>query len=280
MRAALPVLLALAACRGEPGVLPDVSDAWPDAEPYDVQEPIRFTEEPYADLPGDGDGIGDFIDDFFPVTSVRFAPGDGYVTDNSCEGREESDLPVEFEGIVTLHPRWYMKLSGCERSDEKYYGNYFIEDATGGIFVVGDSKVAHFDVGDRVKMRVRAIRTDFDFNMVYAHDIVEVNREARPIYYQWAQEGIGNPDIGETRRVRGVMSTEPDTFGQFTLTTDEGAKVFINLDSELNRRRVYPEVGTQLCATGPVQYSFSEYTIVIMRIGQLAVVEGDEACPN
>ncbi|MFK7928356.1 MAG: hypothetical protein AB8H79_09205 [Myxococcota bacterium] len=280
MRRYLPLLLAVAACRGEPGELRDVSDAWPTTQPYDVQEAIRYTETPYADLPGDSDGIGTLLQDLYPAETPKFAPGDGYVPANGCEGTEDRQLPMDIEGIVTLHPRWYMKLSGCNRSDEKYYGNFFIEDSTGGIFVAGDSKVAHFDVGDRVKLRVRAVRTDFDFNMIYAHDVLEISREARPLYYQWSQAGIGKDDIGETRRVRGVMSTEPDTFGQFTLTTDDGADVFINLDSELNRRRVYPEPGTQLCATGPVQYSFSEYTIVIMRIGQLAIVEGDEPCPN
>ena len=142
-----------------------------------------------------------------------------------------------------------------------------------GIFVVGDSKVAHFDMGDRVTLRVRGVRTNFGYDMIYVHDVVDVNREARPIKYAWANEGITSEDAGEVRRVRGEMITEPDTFGEFTVLTDEGVEVNVNLDAEINRRRQYPEVGSTLCATGPVQNSFG-LSIVIMRLGQIAVVEG------
>lgn len=275
-RAALVAALVFAAaCRGEPDPLPDVSDAWSDADPYDVQESVRFTPEPYADLAG----IDDFLGDFFPTTDIEFAPGDGYDA-NACGGRENGDLPAEIEGIVTLHPRYYLKISGCNRDEEKYYGNYFIEDSTGGIFIIGDSKVAHFDMGDRVKLRVRAVQTSFGLDMVYAHDVLEVHREARPVYYQMVDGGLKSADIGETRRVRGGVVTEPDTFGLFQVETEGGRRYGVQLDSELNRRRVHPPVGSTICATGPVMYSYSEYSIAILKIGQISTVDGDEECPD
>ncbi len=273
--------LLLAACGAPEGGLPDVSDVWSDAVPYDVQETIRFTTDDY-DLAGTGTTIGAMKDELLPTDNgdLLLASGDGYASEAACSGvRTTADLPVEVEGIVTLHPRWYMKLGGCNGADEKYYGNYFIEDDSTGIFVVGDSKVAHFDMGDRVTLRVRGVRTNFGYDMIYVHDVVDVNREARPIKYAWANEGITSEDAGEVRRVRGEMITEPDTFGEFTVLTDEGVEVNVNLDAEINRRRQYPEVGSTLCATGPVQNSFG-LSIVIMRLGQIAVVEGDAPCPD
>ena len=104
---------------------------------------------------------------------------------------EREDLPFEVEGIVTLHPRWYFKTHGCDDGDEKFYGSFFIQDGTSGIFVLGDSKVAHFDMGARVKMKVRGVRTIYDLNVVYAHDITEVvDYGPVPVYYDEATEAL------------------------------------------------------------------------------------------
>ncbi len=260
--------------------LPDTGDWWAPGVDYDVQEPIRFTPEPYDDLPGAGPGIGDFIDGALPASELTFAPGDAYLAANSCRASTSATLPAEIEGIVTLHPRWYMKLSGCNRAEEKYYGNWFIEDATGGIFVVGDSKVAPFDVGDRVKIRVRGVLTNFGMDMVYVHDVLEIDRNKRPVYYREVDRALGPNDIGETVRIRGVVTGPPDTFGEVLVETEGGVRIAASLDDELNRRRVHPPIGSTLCVTGPVLYSFSAYSIPIMRIGQLAVVDPGEPCPD
>jgi hypothetical protein len=260
--------------------LPNTADWWDEGVDYDVQEPIAFTPTPYADLPSGGPGISAFIQAVFPTTGLVMAPGDQYPSGSACVVGVDNQLPIDIEGIVTLHPRWYMKLRGCNGAEEKYYGNWFIEDATGGIFVVGDAKISHFDVGDRVKIRVRGVRTNFGMNMVYVHDVLEVHREARPVYYQAVDRALGVSDIGETRRVRGVVTSPPDTFGDFTVQTASGAVITVSLDAELNRRRAHPPLGSTLCVTGPVQFSFSTYSIPIMRIGQFAVVQGDQACPD
>lgn len=260
--------------------LPDTGDWWAPGVDYDVEEPLRFTPEPYGDLPGAGPGIGAFLDSALPASTLTFAAGDEYLAANDCRAATSRSLPAEIEGIVTLHPRWYMKLSGCNRAEEKYYGNWFIEDATGGVFVVGDSKVAPFDVGDRVKIRVRGVLTNFGMDMVYVHDVLEIDRNKRPVYYQEVDRALGPDDIGETRRIRGVVVGPPDTFGEFLVETDSGVRIAASLDAELNRRRVHPPIGSTLCVTGPVLYSFSAYSIPIMRIGQLAVVDPGEPCPD
>lgn len=277
--AALALGGALIGCSSPPdeGLL-DTAGVWSETEQFDVEEVVRFTTESY-DLEGTGTTIRDIYDDLLPTDNgeILYADGDEY-GDSGCDAGSTRELPVEVEGIVTLHPRWYMKLSGCNRADEKYYGNYFIEDDSGGIFVVGDSKVAHFDVGDRVRMRVRAVRTNFEFDMVYAHDIVEVSRERRAIKYAMVPEGgLTSADVGKVHRVRGEMVAEPSTFGEFQVRTEDGDLVDLRLDSELNRRRQYPTPGSTICATGPVQNSFG-IAIVLMKIGQFHTVEGDEPC--
>lgn len=276
MMRAVFFLAVLAGCTSERDL-----DPWDTAgEFYNVQERVAFTTEPYG-LTGTGTTIGDLKRDLFPTEGeLLFGTDDAYGSANCEDVGTTSKLPVEVEGVVTLHPRWYMKLSGCDRADEKYYGNYFIEDDSGGLFVVGDSKVAHFDVGDRVRMRIRAVRTNFDFDMVYAHDIVEVYRDSRPIKYESIDRALEASDIGEVRRVQGEIVTDPDTFGQFGVRLASGAEVFVNLDAELSRRRQNPDLGDTICATGPVQYSYSEYSIVVMKIGQIAVLGEGETCPD
>jgi hypothetical protein len=277
---------------------------WYDAgDAFDVDEPIAFTDVPYDFPANDADGIGALQGPVFPVQNpddaqdlsmTAYAPGDSYGDDADCEGVVDNDLPAEIEGIITLHPRFYFKSYGCEYDDEKYYGSYFIEDRTGGLFVLGDSKVAHLNMGDKVKLNVRGARTAFDLNMISLHDVVEIERGPFPIFYTERLERFEPaPDdiaaIGRVQRVQGIVTSDPDTFGQFTLMycpdndpieedgnwncESGGDEVFnVSMDSELSRRKVRFDVGTNLRATGPLMYSYSEFTIAIMRLGQLEVL--------
>ena len=244
----------------------------------DVTEPIEWTDQNYDLAPVDGVvDIADLQDDVFPggADTIVYGAGDELSSDSDCKVETESALPATIQGIVTLHPRFYFKTSGCDRvSDEKYYGSYFIQDATGGVFVLGDSKVAHFDVGDRVEMKVRGIKTNFDLDMIYAHDIEKVERDASPVYYEIA-EGVtlGPDDVGLVRRVSGEITQAADNFGEFKVTDDSGTVHTVSLDAEINRRGFGFDLGTRVQATGPVLYSYSAYTIVIMNVGQLSELE-------
>ena len=244
----------------------------------DVTEPIEWTDQNYDLAPVDGvQDIGDLQDAVFPGKdgALVYGSGDELSSDSDCEVDTDSALPATVQGIVTLHPRFYFKTNGCDRaSDEKYYGSYFIQDATGGVFVLGDSKVAHFDVGDRVEMKVRGIKTNFDLDMIYAHDIVKVERDASPIYYVVAEgETLGADDVGMVRRVTGEITQAADNFGEFKVTDDSGTVHTVSLDAEINRRGFGFDLGTRVQATGPVLYSYSAYTIVIMNVGQLSELE-------
>ncbi|TNE84652.1 MAG: hypothetical protein EP330_28680 [Deltaproteobacteria bacterium] len=274
---ALPFLLLLAACadvRGEPE---DYTTWYQPGVVLDVEEPLEYTDQPYA-APNAGEAIGDFKASLFPVSGGDpvFAVGDGYGA-AGCPSSESSELPFEIEGVVTLHPRYYFKTEGCD-GDEKYYGSYFIEDATGGFFVLGDSKVAHFDMGDRVRLKVRGVRTTFDVDMVYAHDVLSVERGPEPIYYeemliQPSDIATSRGEVGRTKRIVGTVLSEKDTFGEFSVEGDNGEIYWVSLDAELNRRGIGFPIGTRLQVTGPMLYSFSTFRIVVMRVGQLEVLD-------
>ncbi len=261
------------------GCVPERAAEDPDwysaAGDLDVREPVAFTDQPY-DFPAQGAGIGDLP--MPPDFTTWFAPDDPPPA--GCgDWTEDGALPVEIEGMVTVHPRMYFKVDGCVPadnravdSDEKYYGSFFVEDATGGVFVLGDSKVAHFDMGDRVALKVRALKNNFGLKMVAAHDVLSVDRGPYPIHYEVADAPFTDADVGEVRRITGVVVQEPDTFGELWLEGDEGQQWAVSLDIELSRRGLTYPLGARLEVTGPVLFSFSTYSVVVMKKGQVAVL--------
>lgn len=266
-------VVALAGCAPSDGP-PDANDWYDQGSGYDVAEPVEFTRTAY-DFPSNAaDGIGPLSDAIFPVDNyvIAFGPDDQFPSDSSCESVVDTNLPSEVEGVVTIHPRFYLKTSGCV-DDEKYYGSFFIQDKTGGFFVLGDSKVAHFDIGDKVRMKVRGARSAFDLNMIYAHDILEVERTDGAVYFEEPTGPLGPDHVAKVQRVSGVVTTDPDTFGEFLVEADDGTRYAVSLDSELNRRGVAYSIGTRIQATGPVLYSYSTYSVIIMNIGQVTVLD-------
>lgn len=250
---------------------------------YDVEEPVAFTSEPYGLPANDASGIADLLDagfnfprDFGTNLAAAEVPDAGL----SCSDWYASDdLPFEITGVVTVHPRFYFKTNGCGTDDEKYYGSYFLEDDTGGVFVLGDSKVAHFDMGDTVTIRVRGTRRSFGLNMVYVHDVLDVQRTQRPIAYEVKQAPFGDADIGEVRRVTGTIARSADNFGEVLLAPDGNPTpctetstagcALIAVDVELQRRGISFTPGERVTVTGPVLYSYSAYSLVLSRVGQI-----------
>jgi hypothetical protein len=252
--------------------------SWYDAGAgLDVTEPISFTDEPYGFPADPATGIGALLDTLFPVEegTIAYAAGDQFSADTDCISTASDELPWILEGVVTLHPRYYFKTNGCDRdSDEKYYGSFFIEDSTGGVFVLGDSRVAHFDTGAKVRMKVRGVRTAFGQNMIYAHDIEEIlYDESQSVYYQLAGGSLGDSDVGEVRRIEGVVASDKDTFGEFLVEADSGQSYSVSLDVELNRRGISYPIGARILVTGPVLLSYDAYTIIIMEVGQITVLD-------
>jgi len=250
----------------------DPTNWYAEAQPQDVEEYISFTDENYSFPTDPNDGIAAKAQSVFPVDqwSTAFGPDDDW-SDNDCDSSVDADLPFEIEGIVTLHPRWYFKSHGCDDGDEKFYGSFFIQDGTGGLFVLGDSKVAHFDMGAKVRMRVRGVRTLYDLNVIYAHDILEIDHGPHPIYSEQATEALDLEDVGLVKSVTGTVITGQDTFGEFQIETDTGVKFSINIDADLARRGFGFDPGTRINVRGPVLYSYSAFGILVIKSGQVTV---------
>ena len=213
-----------------------------------------------------------------------FGADDSSAEAGGCALETNRELPYIVEGIATAHPRFYFKSSGCEwDSDEKYYGSFFIQDETGGQMVLGDTKVAKFDMGDRVRILVRGVKTSFELDMVYSYDLIDIVERAQPIFYEEIDRefrcDLAEPidwdecDTGRVKRVTGTVVTDKDTFGEFAIESDDGIRWSIGLDVELNRRGINYPIGTRITATGPVLYSFSAYSLVVMRKGQIQVLD-------
>jgi hypothetical protein len=298
--ALLPVVLAACAAERER----EEPMSWYDpGSTYAVEEPIAFTDTPYG-------WTGETAIRDVPTPDrfeTWFAPDDQPPGDECADWRTVDSLPVEVEGVVTIHPRYYFKTSGCRPeddqsidSDEKYYGSYFIEDDSGGYFVLGDSKVAHFDMGARVKLKVRATKEAFGLRMIAAHDVLEVDYGPTPIYFEERTEPLTSDDSYEVRRMTGTVGFTGD-FGEVQLCLgdvrdgdfddvnagddrsdpqirciSEGRGFYAIIDSELQRRGLELAVGERVQATGPVLYSFDQYRIVLTRIGQIEWLDAAE----
>ncbi len=266
-----------------------------------VEEPVSYTSDEYSVPAGSADGIGDFAAQVFPVGdwegesdlwAIKYGPGEGF--DADCGVVEDSHLPATIEGIVTLHPAWYIKSYGCAPdpdqywtpdSEEKYYSSYFIEDRTGGLFVLFDSRVAPFSIGDKVQLRVRAVRSNHwddggDYigsqDMIYAHDIISVEREFSAIHYEKVDEPLAARHINRVVRAEGTVVEIDESFNNVTVQTASGAEVIYSLGLDLGRRpSSKAELGDEVVVTGPVLLSYDTFTISVAQVGQLTIATAD-----
>lgn len=284
------LLLCLPACVDARDKGEDPSGWFDSGVQEDVEEPIAYTEVNYDFPVDDGATIAALSEAVFPVADywdIAYGPGEQFPADSGCPSAVEEDLPFEIEGTVTLRPAWYIKTDGCaaqiddaggssgapENSDEKYYTSYFVQDRTGGIFVLFDSRLSLFDTGDRVKLRVRGVRTSFDVNMIYAHDIVDIEYTRSPLYYEPVVGPFTNEHIGRVMRYEGVVTKEIGTFGDVNVEADDGTVYLFQVAQDLARRRaVAPKLGQRVQVTGPVFLSYGEYPILVTQAGQVSVV--------
>ena len=232
-----------------------------------------------------------------------FATTDG-LPDADCDRwRTDPSLPATIEGVVTIYPRLYMKVPGCRPSDdfdvdsdEKYFGSFYIQDESGGHLVLGDTRVTHFDRGDRVRLQVRSIKEYFGSTMVVAHDVRNIDRANAPIYYRTVEDRLlDDNDRATVVRVQGIVAGPMSNFGEIYLCTGDDPDTTmvvdqgrfndlvpacarsdvqdppwykISLDVELQRRGYELEPGTLMEATGPAHLSFGDYQVVLMQVGQ------------
>ena len=225
--------LLCSSCAKDPRTDPIAADAiWP-AVPVqnNVQEPIEFRErmsaQPYG-LPTAGAiPIAQLIA-LLPQENVRFGDPRTFTSQAGkipCSSGDvqvlAQDLPAVIEGVVTLHPRRYLKIPVCDQ-DEKHYGSFTIEDDTGGIVVLRDSRIAPFRTGDRVRLVVDAITLTYLEPTTRAILTASVElmdtpsgAEGRVVYFERTNNEFGPNDITRVRRIEGfaVQSPSNKNFG-------------------------------------------------------------------
>jgi hypothetical protein len=226
-------------------------------EPAEVSEPVDFRPrsadcdlEPSGcyGLPRPGQpGIADLIA-LLPTRAPQnsapdlyVAPGIEVTTDQCRAGGPGvlSGLPMTIEGVVTLYPRRYLKPTICGQ-DERNYGVFTLEDDTGGIVVLRDSRVTPYTLGDRVRVTVHGVvftsRFEVDTRSILIADIeplpapesidpeTGLRQLARPILYA---EKLSERfkvfsflDVAQVKRVDGYVHVAPSlsNFGRMVMT--------------------------------------------------------------
>ncbi len=253
-----------------------------------VSEPLAFTDTPY-DFTGPtsiSSLLGLFDNNAF--VWLGLAKDSPYSHQGDCDpgrnpnGRPDwetrpamlAELPATIEGVVTLHPRYFQKIGVCG-SEERYYGSYMLQDSTGGIMVLKDSRIAEFDYGDRVRLRVRGVIKYFETRAVLVYDEQEILTSPgnpEPVYYQTTTTNFSAADAGKVMRVRGRVIGQPNNqnFNEMKLESLDkpGVEWVVSIDKELGSRGISPEIGEVLEVTGPMLDAYG-LKILVASLGQL-----------
>jgi hypothetical protein len=267
----------------------DPSQYFGQPQQAEVEDPIGFSDQNY-DFTGETPiaDVHELFDTSEPVwyglsPLDPFPMGDESGLDVECgdfgnKVDKVDELPATVEGVVTLHPRYFQKVSVCGQ-DQRYYGSFFIQDETGGILVLKDSRVADFTFGDRVSLRVRGLVTSFGQPSVLIHDQEQVIEPGttEDIYYEEIERAFDTTDISKVRRIEGTVISEPTNgnFNELILEGDDGAVWSVSIDRELGNRGIGLHEDDRIRLTGPVIDSFG----LNLLIGSLGQIERLDATP-
>jgi hypothetical protein len=281
-----------------------------------VQEHVKFIDTPLT-MQGDT-AIDDVLTNLIADDFVWYgmSPDSQFPQANSCDERGNevktvTQLPTTIEGVVTLQPRYFQKINFCG-SDERFYGSYFLEDKSGGILILKESRVEDFNMGDRVRLRVRGLMKYFDTKAVLVYDQEEIIERDHGVPYRVITDPITVDDVGRVGRVTGKVAGLPTNtnFNEMCLvglddTSDEacakackahtdclsgtctfptasalsgtcerdGGYWLVSLDKEIGQRQPrIIEVGQKLEITGPVVNSFG-LKLLVSRFGQVKFLD-------
>jgi hypothetical protein len=240
-----------------------------------IEEPLNFIERDESTsygLPREGMASVAELVELLPADEIErtnpnifTAAGDELVSPQCQGGGSDTltGLPMVVEGVVTLHPRLYIKTEICG-SDERFYGSFVLEDDTGGILVLRDGRVAPFKTGARIRMTVRGLAVTFgrdpDTRAVITADFEELPVATDSVLYAEQEGPFTAADVGLTRRIEGVVLQSPtnDNFSSMLIAdrslppaTDsfEAEAVCLELCSS-DCNRICPSEGQQVCRRG------------------------------
>lgn len=216
-------LVACSSDHGEPP-LADWSVGEGSVEQIPVDEPVTFaarSESSVYGLPREGEpGIADVIA-ILPEGAIAQNEPNLFVADGDAPAGDQCQgggalivpgLPMVVEGVVTLHPRQYVKTPICGQ-DERFYGSFVIEDDTGGMLVLRDGRVADFTFGDRVRLTVRGVTVIFgrdpETRAVLIADIEPLTSGGGTVLYREQSTRFAAADVGLVKRIEGWVLQRP-----------------------------------------------------------------------
>ena len=222
--------MALLACSTETENRPTTAERWPETvEQRSVEEPVTFASRDTGALYGLPSGgnvsISDLINVLPSEDVARDAPkfySSAAQTLTCTNGRTTTvdSLPMTVEGIVTIPGTYYIKVSVCDQ-EEKFYGSFAIEDDTGGILVLRDSRVAQVQPGDRVRMTVHTLVIADNLGNINSRAILSYDLEKlpepSPVVFAERTDAFGVSDIGRTRRISGHILDYPTNLNFSTM---------------------------------------------------------------
>lgn len=259
---------------------------------------IEYTPQNYTPAGGDIAPISELLDIIAADDDIvwhAFSSEAPFPISGDCEPDRNGDqgpkivagLPVTIEGVITMHPRYFQKHTICGQ-DERFYGSFFIQDASGGILVLKDSRVSDFTYGDRVRLKVQGLYANRFGQLgganggVFAailafedQETMNLPEEKSAIYYEPSAGPFVAADVGRVKRVRGkiVSLATNNNFNELVLEdeSDSSVRWVMSIDRELGLRPNDFNIQDKVIeVTGPVIDSFG-LRMVIASLGQINI---------
>ena len=246
--------LSVIGCANDTGPRTGPEDRWPTSgTERTVSEPVALADRAMSgtyNLPRAGQpSIRDLID-ILPSEDIGFDDPKFFSSDDQplmcTNGRttQSPTLPLTIEAVVTIPGTYYIKVSVCDQ-EEKFYGSFVIEDDTGGLMVLRDSRVAQVQPGDVVRMTVHTLAIAdnlgrVDSRAVLSYDL-EILPEKQSVLYSTTDVAFTTEQAGRTMQIEGYALEHPTNLNFSTMVlSDREIPEFMGETSSICRNYCQP----------------------------------------
>ena len=121
--------------------------------------------------------------------------------------------------VITIPGTYYIKVSVCDQ-EEKFYGSFVVEDDTGGIMVLRDSRVSQVQPGDVVRMTVHSMAVSDNLGPHRLRAILSYDLEIlgeKDVLYERTTDALGTEHAGRTMQVEGHTIEKPTNLNFSTM---------------------------------------------------------------
>lgn len=230
----LLVVGVLLACGAETENRPSSAERWSESgQEHEVTEPVALSERTPTrtyGLPKTGQSsIADLVA-LLPAEDIGrdevkfFSSAEQPLMCTNGRTTQIDGLPMVVEGVVTIPGTYYIKVSVCDQ-EEKFYGSFAIEDDTGGIMILRDSRVAQVQPGDVVRLTVHTLVIADNFGRIDSRAVLTYDLEILPqrkdVLYSPTASSVGSEEVGRTMRVGGYVLENPSNLNFSTMVLSD-----------------------------------------------------------